>query len=346
MENRIPQTPPLIPAVEVDALRPLWSIMIPSYNCTEYIKEALESVLSQDLGSEMMQIEVIDDCSTDGDVEALVREVGKGRVSFFRQPYNKGSLRNFETCIRRALGYYIHILHGDDFVANGFYKEIFDLFNCHPSAGAAFTNFRFVDHTGGPLDIKNEPLLVNKGIIPDFLTKIASRQLVQPPAMVVKRSTYEKLGTFYAVNFGEDWEMWARIASNYPIAYSPDYLAFYRVAHGIGISHSSFLRGQNIADIKKVIEIIQKYLPTGERKRLKKIAFAYYSIYCIKVANGMLSHNRKAALAQVKGALKMSNSLQTAYWAIRFYIMFFFRVKQLQKMLQALYKIKVIVVQV
>jgi len=31
--------------------------------------------------------------------------------------------------------------------------------------------------------------------------------------MVVKREVYEKLGGFYGVEYGEDWEMWVRIAA-------------------------------------------------------------------------------------------------------------------------------------
>jgi len=77
--------------------------MIPAYNCTGFLTEALEAVLAQALPPEQMQIEVVDDCSTDADVEALVQAIGKGRIGYFRQPENKGSLRNFETCINRAI---------------------------------------------------------------------------------------------------------------------------------------------------------------------------------------------------------------------------------------------------
>lgn len=331
METRIPLNPPLIPLVKQSEIRPLWSVMIPTYNCINYITVLLETVLSQNYSPALMQIEVVDDYSTDGDVEKLVEEIGLGRVSFYRQPFNKGSLRNFETCILRSKGHYIHILHGDDFILNGFYEEIESLFNLYKTAGAAFTNFKYCDHTNSVIQIINKPLLLQQGLIPDFLLEISFRQLIQPPAMVVKRSTYEKLGSFYAVHFGEDWEMWTRIAAQFPVAYSPRYLACYRVAHGIGISHNSFLSGQNVADIKKVIGIIGNYLPVDKKRIIKKKATTYYSIYIIKVANGLLKDNTKAAFIQVKGALEISKSLSTIYWATRFFIMYFLRYKKLIK---------------
>ncbi|NJO94262.1 MAG: glycosyltransferase family 2 protein [Hydrococcus sp. RM1_1_31] len=63
--------------------RPFWSVMIPNYNCTHYLVQTLKSVLEQDPGSEVMQIEVLDNCSTQDDPEAIVNEIGKGRVFFF-----------------------------------------------------------------------------------------------------------------------------------------------------------------------------------------------------------------------------------------------------------------------
>src|SRR5690554_8045208 len=106
--------------------------MIPSYNCIDFLRETINSVLLQTPSSDEMQIEVIDDFSTDGDVEALVEELGKGRVGFFRQPKNVGHLRNFETCIKRARGRLVHILHGDDAAKHGYYQELGSLFEKYP----------------------------------------------------------------------------------------------------------------------------------------------------------------------------------------------------------------------
>ena len=123
-QDRTPQQPPVIQPVETDEPRPLFSVMIPAYNCVHYLGHTIQSVLSQALPEAEMQIEVIDDASTDGDVAALVAQIGKGRVGYYRQPENSGSLRNFETCINRAKGHYVHILHGDDFVIDGFFERM------------------------------------------------------------------------------------------------------------------------------------------------------------------------------------------------------------------------------
>ena len=80
---------PVIGRVVGGGGRPLWSVMIPTYECAGYLRETLASVLAQDPGRERMQIEVVDDASSDGP-EAVVEELGGGRVGFYRQSRNVG----------------------------------------------------------------------------------------------------------------------------------------------------------------------------------------------------------------------------------------------------------------
>jgi glycosyltransferase involved in cell wall biosynthesis len=73
-DNRIRLAP-----VSEGVHRPLWSVMIPTFHCARFLRQALESVLSQDPGSDVMQIEVIDDCSTQDDPESVVRAMATTR---------------------------------------------------------------------------------------------------------------------------------------------------------------------------------------------------------------------------------------------------------------------------
>ncbi len=82
-----PIGPPQISPV-VGAVRPTWSVMIPTYECANYLEHTLRSVLAQDPGPEIMQIEVVDDHSVGDDPSAVVGDLGGDRVSFFRQSRN------------------------------------------------------------------------------------------------------------------------------------------------------------------------------------------------------------------------------------------------------------------
>lgn len=266
--DRIPSSPPNIPARAAVENRPLWSVMIPVYNCARYLPDTLESVLEQDLGEERMQIEVIDDASTDDDVEKMVRELGKGRVGYYRQAHNVGSLRNFETCINRANGQFVHLLHGDDRVKNGFYKKLSALFYTYPEAGAACCNYDFIDDSGG-VSHSNQMEATQEGILENWLARIAERQRLQYVAVAVRREVYEVLGSFYGATYGEDWEMWTRIAKYYPIAYTPQVLAQYR-QHNDSITSGKILSGEIYSDLTFVINQISHHLPKASRDRIAK----------------------------------------------------------------------------
>jgi glycosyltransferase involved in cell wall biosynthesis len=315
--NRIPNSPPRVFPVDKGRPRPLFSVMIPCYNCSAYLIEAIRSVLIQDPGPQKMEIEVVDDHSTDTNVEALVNYIGKGRVKYYRQPYNVGSLRNFETCLNRSSGHYVHLLHGDDLVKPGFYAEIEKVFNQFPEAGAVFTGHSHITEYGSTL-YHNKELMDKPGILDNWLHEIGREQLVQPPSMVVKRSVYEHLGSFFAVHYGEDWEMWVRIAANYPVAHTPERLALYRV-HNNNITSKYFLSGQSMTDIETVININQLHFPKAERRRLRVKARRHFSRYFARVTDKIYHeyHQPEIALRHARRALRMNFNPTTLFFLIK-----------------------------
>ncbi len=327
MSDRIPASPPVIaPLVKLEN-RPVWSVMIPVYNCSEFLEQTLRSVLIQDPGCERMQIEVVDDASTDADVEALVMSIGRGRIGYFRHPENRGSLRNFETCINRSIGHYIHLLHGDDFVEDGFYNKVEQLFTNFPDAAAACTGYKEIDVNGN--FISNSRLRIpGDSIQKNWLNIIAQQQFLQPPAVVVKRSVYEQLGSFYAVTYGEDWEMWVRIASRYPVVHTPERLANYR-NHTNNISSTALLTGQHIKDIATVISIIGNYLPEYDRKNIMNDSRRNWSHYFARTSDKTYGMYRKPKLAlrQSLKALQLHPNKTTLYYFIKTWVKVIFKLE-------------------
>lgn len=316
---RIPDTPPPVPPVKEDIDRPLWSVMIPVYNCARYLEQALQHVLLQDPGPDKMQIEVVDDASTDADVRELVHRVGKGRVLYFRQQENVGSLWNFHTCIERARGRWVHILHGDDLVSHGFYERMQRLFQRWPGLGAAFCRYSYMDETGRVLYCQDAEM-DQEGVLADWALKLAERQRIQYVAMVVKRDVYEKLGGFYGVEYGEDWEMWMRIAANYDTGYIPDVLASYR-RHRSSISGKSFATGRNLSSLDWVMHRIGAFLPAGRREEVRRKSRRFYAHYGMRIASSLWNDykDRKAALAQAAAAWNMWGDVALAYKIMKLY---------------------------
>lgn len=265
-----------VPPVNDPALaRPLWSVLIPTYNCSHYLRNTIHSVLMQDRGIENMEIWVVDDCSTDNP-QAIVEELGKGRIGFYRQQQNVGQLDNFSTCLNLSRGKITHLLHGDDFVQYGFYESLEKAFS-DDRVGAAFTACNIVDENGA-LTISSHLLANQAGVIDNFLSVISRGQVIQTPSIVVKREVYESIGAFSRdLKWVEDWEMWIRIACYYNFYYDPRHLASYRL-HGSSNTEDKIKTAKFIKDVLNCIRIYTGYLkvPEEEKKEIIHAAKKHY----------------------------------------------------------------------
>lgn len=293
--------------------------MIPVYNCTAYLVEAVKSVLAQDMGEENMQIEVVDDASTDADVAQLVAALGEGRVHYFRQSTNVGSLRNFETCLNRSRGQLVHLLHGDDRVLPGFYDQLTKLAQQHPEAGALFSSFACINKAGNRTYVPTP--IPERGILQNWLLRIAEHQYIQYAAIAVRREVYERLGSFYGTNYGEDWEMWVRIARHYPVAYTPKILAEYR-DHPASISSEKARLGHIPADLTRVIAAIQQHLPAAEKNRVSSLSRRHHAAFSLNDAYRRIRDTQNWSLArpQIGQALEMSRHPFIYYHIFNFYV--------------------------
>lgn len=263
------------------AKRPRWSVMIPVYNGAEDLRRSLRSVLDQAPDAAEMQIEVVDDCSTRDDPAAVAVEVGARRVAFFRQPQNVGHTRNFDTCIARARGELVHILHADDWVGPGFYAALGELFDREPSIGAGFCRTATHDEHGTELWLT--PLeRETAGVLDGWLETLAGGLRLQPPSIVVRRSVYEALGGFdrRMKTCGEDWEMWARIAASHPVGFVPEVLAFYHDSSG-SLTKRALATGQNIRDVRQATRIVAGYLPAARAKAITRQAMEVWAEWAL-----------------------------------------------------------------
>lgn len=289
--------------------RPLWSVMIPTFNCARYLRESLGGVLAQAPGPDMMQIEVVDDCSTGDDPEAVVAELGRGRVQFHRRAENGGHTANFRTCLERARGRLIHLLHGDDAVRPGFYARLQAGFEARPDIGAAFCRQVITDQSGNATwtsDLERS----ESGVLDDWLERIAVRQLIQTPSIVVRREVYETIGLFDdRLSWVEDWEMWARIAAHWPVWFEVEPLALYRM-HGTSNSSRATRTGDNLRDVRRAVRIIGGYLPPAKAPAIRRRSLEFWAADALenRLPGICAEGDLRTAIVQVWQSLRCSRS--------------------------------------
>lgn len=256
--------PPKIEPLPGSESRPLWSVMIPVFNCAHLLEQSLKSVLAQDPGADRMQIEVIDDCSTKDDPAKVVEEIGKGRVSFYRQPQNGGAINNFNTCIRRSKGRLVHILHGDDWIEPGFYDEIEQMHSARPQASIYATRTFMTNEQGTILDVT--PLISQQEAdeLRETLFNVATP--IQTASVVIPRAVYEQIGGFMPdLVHTADVEMWWRTTHHGGIALSDKVLANYRIFAG-NDSGRLAQQAKNLEDFARLIVRLQERSPSFPAK--------------------------------------------------------------------------------
>jgi GT2 family glycosyltransferase len=294
---------PSIRGVESTVDRPFWSVMIPTYNArADYLEETLKSILQQDPGPKKMQIELVDDCSKDNTASEVTRRLGAGRVTFHRESENKGLANNWNRCIERARGHWVHILHQDDIVLPGFYERLYNGILSNPNIGMAFSRFAIIDGNGhwsglGPLES------ATADVLDDWLERVGTGLRLECPAVVVKRATYERLGGFNpGLTNALDFEMWIRIAANAPVYYEPQILAGYRW-HGQAESAKQEASGVTLQEIVRVIESWKHYLPENSRAQLEQQGRRYWADVSLMLAQRFFSDGDIDACAnQLRGA--------------------------------------------
>jgi glycosyltransferase involved in cell wall biosynthesis len=204
--------------------------MVPAYRPdAKYFRQALESVLQQDPGPGRMQIEVVDDCSPESDVESGVKSISAKRITYSRTPKNLGLAGCWNTCIERSRGQWVHILHQDDFVLPGFYSRLEEASRVHPEVSLLATRSNYVDKEGITFEVSTRVRDLENGgrSVGDLLYCMP----IQCPGVAVKRAFYEAQGGFRSdLVFTLDCEMWTRVISSAGGLVTPEVFACYRMA--------------------------------------------------------------------------------------------------------------------
>lgn len=93
--------------------QPDFSIVIPTFNRSNFLRLAITSVLRQTGVS--FEIIVSDDCSTD-DTREIVKGFGDRRIKYIKNKIRLGYALNVQKCFRHSFGNYIFTLGDDDFI--------------------------------------------------------------------------------------------------------------------------------------------------------------------------------------------------------------------------------------
>lgn len=186
--------------------RPFWTVLIPTYNRTTYLKQCLESVFREDPGRDRMEILVTDDCSPP-EVAAAVEQWGGGRVLFRPLKRHQGQWPNVNSGIRAARGEWIHLLNDDDFVLPGFYQAMEMAISMAPASVGVISSPSLLLQQAHARTGPQAPVQPTAGVIQRFLERLAVANPINLASTVVSRKVYATIGNYTPrLPFCSDWD--------------------------------------------------------------------------------------------------------------------------------------------
>lgn len=227
---------------------PLVSVIIPVYNCVEYLQRSLESVLSQE-GADLEIVLVDSSTDVSSGQAGMVSDVRVRR--YVQEPRGVSAARNLG--IQQARGAYIAFQDADDEWLPEKLKMQLAAFRRYPDAGLAFTDTLMFKAGEVVQKTMNRDMLSQwcashaselSGVYYGRLyAELLIHNCMNTSSVLVKRTALEECGVFdEQFKVGEDYDVWLRIARKYPMIFIDRVLCKYRV-HSDGLSGGEEVRG-------------------------------------------------------------------------------------------------------
>ena len=211
----------------------LVTVMVPSYNYAQYLRECVESAATQ-TGVEV-DVAVVDNASTDGSLELGRRLAAEySNVRLVVHDDNGGIITSFNRCRDEMRGEFAVLLCADDALTPGTLARSVELMNADPSVGLVYgpvIDFldlaevapeRFHGRDVAPIVYTGDEWIERR-------CRIATNPIRTPEALM-RSSILDAAGRLDpSLPFTSDLNMWLRLAERADVAYLPGHpQALYR----------------------------------------------------------------------------------------------------------------------
>ena len=284
------------------------SVILPVYKSEKYLAATLDSVLAQTYAD--FEVLCVDDCSPDQSAQIIKEYAAKdSRIHYLSHTQNMGSpAYGRNSGIAAAKGEYITFLdHDDSFLPTKF--EV--LLSAMETEKVDFisSNCFLVNGKTGNQDMSAWGTITGdpkKG----FAKRLLAGNFVPPNSTLIRRSVLDVVGNFDTTLKGvDDYDLWYRIARQFPSTIFPKPLATWRYLNEASISANQALMLQDelvfyekILNLPDAAEWEKELAQIGiqrDRKRLANLA----------LLNGNYSQAKKMYAEAGLSSLRTATSL-------------------------------------
>jgi len=195
---------------------PLVSVITPSYNQGHFIRETIQSVLTQDYPN--LEHIVVDGGSTDGTLPIL-REFAQSdpRFRFVSEP-DRGQSHAINKGLALAQGEIIGWLNSDDTYQPGAIRKAVDAFRRQPGCAVVHGKCLMIDEKSKAISALH--------VTPVNFRKLFEGCFVCQPAAFIRKSVFQQMGGVdESLNFCMDYDLWIRISKQHSFCYLDEFLA-------------------------------------------------------------------------------------------------------------------------
>ena len=168
----------------------LVSVIMPAYNASRFIRQAINSVLSNTYKN--FELLIVDDCSTD-DTFSIIQSYHDSRIKVFQNPSNLGYLKSWNFLMDKTKGTLISFCDSDDYISKEKIKDQVDYLVAHPEISMCGCNALIITENDEQLMSKKYPSSweeISANLLQEYSFPFCGS------AVMIRREVYESVGGY------------------------------------------------------------------------------------------------------------------------------------------------------
>lgn len=250
--------------------KPIVSIIIPVYNGSNYLKQAIESAIKQDY--EFLEIIVVNDGSDDsGETSEIAKSYGD-RIKYFEKN-NNGVASALNFGISKMKGdFFSWLSHDDLYTPDKISKQINYLFNNNLIADKTilFSNYNLIDFEGKIFHSTN----LDPGNSTNFRVWLAAYSYLNGCTLLIPKILFDLAGQFNeTLKHTQDYDLWFRMSYHANFFFHNDIIVYSR-QHPEQDS-----RSKNLEAFKEVYLLKKSFLSQLTKQEVKNNLFTFLKTF-------------------------------------------------------------------
>lgn len=204
---------------------PAISVVLPAYNCDQFIQQAINSILDQQFTD--YELIIINDGSTDL-THNLIRLYRDERIVYINNTTNQGLIACLNQAINQARGKYTARMDADDICSPDRLGAQYFYMEAHPHIAVVASFINFINQDGQPAGSWPTDRLAASA--PAIRAIMPRENCIAHPSVMMRTHIARRYRYATYQPHTEDYDLWLRLlADGYTIAKQPLELLYYRV---------------------------------------------------------------------------------------------------------------------